>query len=43
MTQINPHINFNGNAEEADKFGVEWMLDFDPNYKGYLLFKRYLA
>ena len=64
MAQINPHINFNGNAEEADKlfnglsvggqievpigdspwgscfgmfrdkYGIEWMVDFDPKYKG---------
>jgi hypothetical protein len=39
MALINPHINFNGNAEEAfnfykSVFGGEWMIDFDPNYKG---------
>ena len=62
MALINPHISFNGNAEEADrlfngvsaggsvempigdspwgsyfamfrdKFGIEWMVDFDPNH-----------
>ncbi len=64
MALINPYINFNGNAEEADKlfnglsvggqievpigdspwgsyfgmfrdkYGIEWMVDFDPKYKG---------
>lgn len=64
MAQINPHINFNGNAEESDKlfnglsaggeiemsisdspwgsyfgmlrdkYGIEWMVDFDPKYNG---------
>ncbi len=62
MALINPHINFNGNAEEADrlfkglstggtvempigdspwgsyfamfrdKYGIEWMIEFDPNH-----------
>jgi len=28
MATINPHINFNGNFR--DKYGIEWMVDFDP-------------
>jgi hypothetical protein len=30
MAVINPHINFNGNAEE----GIEWIVNFDPDNKG---------
>lgn len=42
MALINPYIHFNGNAEEAftfyktvfggelSKFGVQWMVDYDP-------------
>ena len=35
MASIHPHINFNGNAEEAFNFhkaafGIKWMIKFDP-------------
>ena len=30
MALINPYIHFNGNAEEADKYGIQWMVAFDP-------------
>ena len=42
MAQLNPYIHFNGNADRrrayfgmfADKYGIEWMVDFTPNNHG---------
>ena len=34
VATFKPYLNFGGNTEEADKFGIKCRVDFDPNYKG---------